>query len=151
MAIGIFCVYAVLVLLFHDFLQPLTILSALPLALGGAVVALLITGSSSSMPTVIGFVLLMGIVTKNSILPGGIRHRGSPRTQSVTPRSIAGCLPQARSPHRDDDHRTDCGHAANCDGSRRRSQFSSTHGHRRDRRCNSFHGTKSNSHSGSVY
>jgi len=68
MAIGIFCVYAVLVLLFHDFLQPLTILSALPLALGGAVAALLITGSSFSMPTVIGFVLLMGIVTKNSIL-----------------------------------------------------------------------------------
>jgi multidrug efflux pump subunit AcrB len=68
MAIGIFCVYAVLVLLFHDFLQPLTILSALPLALGGAVVALLVTGSSFSMPTVIGFILLMGIVTKNSIL-----------------------------------------------------------------------------------
>jgi multidrug efflux pump subunit AcrB len=68
MAIGIFCIYAVLVLLFHDFLQPFTILSALPLALGGAVVALLITGSSFSMPTVIGFILLMGIVTTNSLL-----------------------------------------------------------------------------------
>jgi multidrug efflux pump subunit AcrB len=68
MAIGVFCIYAVLVLLFHDFLQPFTILSALPLALGGAVVALLVTGSSFSMPTVIGFILLMGIVTKNSIL-----------------------------------------------------------------------------------
>jgi multidrug efflux pump subunit AcrB len=68
MAIGVFCIYAVLVLLFHDFLQPLTILSALPLALGGAVVALLATGGSFSMPTVIGFILLMGIVTKNSIL-----------------------------------------------------------------------------------
>ena len=68
MAIGIFCVYAVLVLLFHDFLQPVTILSALPLALGGAIAALIITGSSFSMPTVIGFILLMGIVTKNSIL-----------------------------------------------------------------------------------
>jgi multidrug efflux pump subunit AcrB len=68
MAIGVFCIYAVLVLLFHDFLQPFTILSALPLALGGAIVALLVTGSSFSMPTVIGFILLMGIVTKNSIL-----------------------------------------------------------------------------------
>jgi multidrug efflux pump subunit AcrB len=68
MGIGVFCIYAVLVLLFHDFLQPFTILSALPLALGGAVVALLVTGSSFSMPTVIGFILLMGIVTKNSIL-----------------------------------------------------------------------------------
>ncbi len=68
MAIGVFCVYAVLVLLFHDFLQPVTILMALPLALGGALVPLLVTGMSFSMPAVIGLILLMGIVTKNSIL-----------------------------------------------------------------------------------
>lgn len=68
MAIGVFCIYGVLVLLFHDFLQPATILAALPLSLSGVVAALLVTGSSFSMPTVIGFVLLMGIVTKNSIL-----------------------------------------------------------------------------------
>ena len=68
MAIGIFCVYAVLVLLFHDFLQPLTILMALPLALGGALFPLVATGTSFSMPSVIGLLLLMGIVTKNSIL-----------------------------------------------------------------------------------
>ncbi|MBN8524328.1 MAG: efflux RND transporter permease subunit [Planctomycetes bacterium] len=68
MAIGVFCIYAVLVLLFRDFLQPTTILSALPLAVGGAVVALLVTGSSFSMPSIIGLLMLMGIVTKNSIL-----------------------------------------------------------------------------------
>ena len=68
MAIGIFCVYAVLVLLFHDFLQPATILCALPLSLGGALFALWITRSSFSMPSVIGLLMLMGIVTKNSIL-----------------------------------------------------------------------------------
>ena len=68
MAIGIFCVYAVLVLLFHDFLQPITILAALPLALGGALFPLVVTGTSFSMPSVIGLLLLMGIVTKNSIL-----------------------------------------------------------------------------------
>jgi len=68
MAIGIFCVYAVLVLLFHDFLQPATILCALPLSLGGALFALLVTGMSFSMPSVIGLLMLMGIVTKNSIL-----------------------------------------------------------------------------------
>ncbi|MCX7889721.1 MAG: efflux RND transporter permease subunit [Rhodobacteraceae bacterium] len=68
MAIGIFCVYAVLVLLFHDFLQPITILTALPLALGGALFPQVITGTSFSMPSVIGLLLLMGIVTKNSIL-----------------------------------------------------------------------------------
>jgi hydrophobe/amphiphile efflux-1 (HAE1) family protein len=68
MAIGIFCIYAVLVLLFHDFLQPATILCALPLALGGALFALLVTQQSFSMPAVIGLLMLMGIVTKNSIL-----------------------------------------------------------------------------------
>lgn len=68
MAIGVFCVYAVLVLLFHDFLQPLTILMALPLALGGALFPLVATGTSFSMPAVIGLLLLMGIVSKNSIL-----------------------------------------------------------------------------------
>lgn len=68
MGIGIFCIYAVLVLLFHDFLQPATILAALPLSVGGALFALLVTGQSFSMPTVIGLLMLMGVVTKNSIL-----------------------------------------------------------------------------------
>jgi len=65
---GILCVYAVLVLLFKNFLHPLTLLTALPLSLGGAFIGLLLTGSSFSMPSLIGFVLLMGIATKNSIL-----------------------------------------------------------------------------------
>jgi multidrug efflux pump subunit AcrB len=68
MAIGIFCIYAVLVLLFHDFLQPATILSALPLGLCGALISLWLTNQAFSMPVVIGVLMLMGIVTKNSIL-----------------------------------------------------------------------------------
>jgi multidrug efflux pump subunit AcrB len=68
MAVGILCIYVVLVLLFHDFLQPITILAALPLSVGGALLALLITGSNFSMPVVIGVLMLMGVVTKNSIL-----------------------------------------------------------------------------------
>jgi multidrug efflux pump subunit AcrB len=68
MAVGILCIYLVLVLLFHDFLQPVTILTALPLSVGGALLALLITGESFSMPAVIGLLMLMGVVTKNSIL-----------------------------------------------------------------------------------
>jgi multidrug efflux pump subunit AcrB len=68
MLIGIICIYIVLVLLLHDFLQPVTILAALPLSLGGALLALLVTGNSLSMPSVIGLLMLMGIVTKNSIL-----------------------------------------------------------------------------------
>lgn len=57
-----------LVLLFHDFLQPVTILSALLLALCGALVALWMSYQAFSMPTVIGMLMLMGIVSKNSIL-----------------------------------------------------------------------------------
>ncbi|APG87890.1 nodulation protein NolG (plasmid) [Sinorhizobium americanum CCGM7] len=68
MSIGVFCIYAVLVLLFHDFFQPLTILTALPLSLGGALLPLVLTGTSFSMPVVIGLLMLMGVVTKNSIL-----------------------------------------------------------------------------------
>lgn len=65
---GVFCVYIVLVLLFKDFVQPLTIQVALPLSLGGAFLALLLTHKSFSMPSLIGLVMLMGITTKNSIL-----------------------------------------------------------------------------------
>ena len=68
MAIGVLCIYGVLVLLFHDFMQPATILMALPLSIGGAFVALLVTGRALSMPSMIGLIMLMGIVTKNSIL-----------------------------------------------------------------------------------
>ena len=68
MLTGVLCIYVVLVLLFKDFLQPITILVALPLSLGGAFVLLLLTGSSFSMPSLIGLIMLMGIATKNSIL-----------------------------------------------------------------------------------
>jgi multidrug efflux pump subunit AcrB len=68
MATGVLCVYFVLVLLFKDFMQPITILAALPLSLGGAFMALLIGGKSMSMPAMIGLLLLMGLTTKNSIL-----------------------------------------------------------------------------------
>jgi multidrug efflux pump subunit AcrB len=65
---GVLMVFAVLVLLFVRVLQPITILSALPLSLGGAVLALLLTGLPFSLPVVIGILMLMGIVGKNSIL-----------------------------------------------------------------------------------
>jgi len=68
MSIGVLCIYGVLVLLFKDFMQPVTILAALPLSIGGAFVALLVTHNAMSMPSMIGLIMLMGVVTKNSIL-----------------------------------------------------------------------------------
>ncbi len=68
MGAGLLMVLAVLVLLFVRVFQPITILSALPLSLGGAAFALLITNRPFSISVVIGFLMLMGIVAKNSIL-----------------------------------------------------------------------------------
>lgn len=65
---GVLLVFAVLVLLFARVFQPITILSALPLSVGGAVIALMLVGKPFSLPVVIGFLMLMGIVAKNSIL-----------------------------------------------------------------------------------
>ena len=68
MLTGVLCIYIVLVLLFHDFVQPVTILSALVLSIPGAFLALFITHTALSMPSMIGLIMLMGIATKNSIL-----------------------------------------------------------------------------------
>ncbi|WP_296404474.1 efflux RND transporter permease subunit [Psychrobacter sp.] len=68
MIVGIICIFGVLMLLFGKVLQPFSILMALPLSIGGAFVGLVLTNSSLSMPSMIGFIMLMGIATKNSIL-----------------------------------------------------------------------------------
>jgi multidrug efflux pump subunit AcrB len=68
MATGVLCIYIVLVLLFKDFMQPATILMALVLSIPGAFLALFITHTALSMPSMIGLIMLMGIATKNSIL-----------------------------------------------------------------------------------
>lgn len=66
--LGVLLIYAVLFVLFKDAFQPITILSAVPLSVGGAFVALLMGGFGLGLPSLIGLVMLLGIVTKNSIL-----------------------------------------------------------------------------------
>jgi multidrug efflux pump subunit AcrB len=68
MKFGLIMVYAVLVLLFGSFLQPITILFSLPLSIGGAIIALLVGGMQLTVPVSIGILMLMGIVTKNAIM-----------------------------------------------------------------------------------
>jgi len=68
MAVGVACIYAVLVMLFHKFVQPVTILTALPPSAAGAIVALYLTGYALAINSLIGLLMLMGIVSKNSIL-----------------------------------------------------------------------------------
>ena len=95
--VGIVSVFCVLVLLFQDFFQPITILSAIPLSLGGSFLALLLVHSELDMPSMIGFIMLMGIVTKNSILLVeyaimGIRDRNLSRHDAL----IDACHKRAR-------------------------------------------------------
>ncbi|WP_232628777.1 efflux RND transporter permease subunit [Methylobacterium sp. Leaf118] len=68
MGAGLMMVFGVLVLLFGNFLQPLTILFSLPLSIGGAILGLLLFHMPISMPVVIGILMLMGVVTKNAIM-----------------------------------------------------------------------------------
>ncbi|MGC2141269.1 MAG: efflux RND transporter permease subunit [Methylovirgula sp.] len=110
---GLIMVYVVLVVLFSSFLQPITILFSLPLSIGGAVLALLVTGRPLSLPVIIGILMLMGIVTKNAIMlvDFSVRsiQRGMPRTAALveagkkrarpiimtTVAMVAGMLPSA--------------------------------------------------------
>ena len=84
---GVMMVYALLVLLFGSFLQPITILVSLPLSVGGAIGALLLTHKAISMPVVIGILMLMGIVTKNAIMLVDFAveeiGRGTPRLEAL--------------------------------------------------------------------
>ncbi len=84
---GVMMVYALLVLLFGSFLQPITILVSLPLSIGGAIGALLLTHKAMSMPVVIGILMLMGIVTKNAIMLVDFAveeiGRGTPRLEAL--------------------------------------------------------------------
>ncbi|MEM8602233.1 MAG: efflux RND transporter permease subunit, partial [Cyanobacteria bacterium P01_H01_bin.121] len=65
---SVLCIYAVLVLLYNSFILPITILAALPLSIGGALLALMLTQKELGLFALIGIVLLMGLVTKNAIL-----------------------------------------------------------------------------------
>jgi len=68
LALAILCIYAILVLLYNNFFHPLTIMVALPLSLGGTLLALMFAQKALGLYALIGIVLLLGIVTKNSIL-----------------------------------------------------------------------------------
>ncbi|WP_431273412.1 efflux RND transporter permease subunit [Variovorax ureilyticus] len=68
LALAIIFIYMILASQFKSFLQPMALMTSLPLTLIGVVLALLIFGSTLSMFSIIGIVMLMGLVTKNAIL-----------------------------------------------------------------------------------
>jgi multidrug efflux pump subunit AcrB len=68
LATAVLMIFAVLVLLYNSFIYPVAVMAALPLSVGGARLALLITQKPLGLFALIGIVLLMGLVTKNAIL-----------------------------------------------------------------------------------
>ncbi|ODT58485.1 ABC transporter permease [bacterium SCN 62-11] len=87
MGAAVMMIYAVLVLLFSGFVHPLTIMVALPLSIGGAIMGLLVAREPLGMYALIGIVMLMGLTTKNSILLVEYvltaMAGGTPRTQAI--------------------------------------------------------------------
>ena len=68
LGLAILLMYLILVVQFGSFLDPLAIMLSLPLSLIGVVLALLVTGGTLNIMSMIGVILLMGIVAKNAIL-----------------------------------------------------------------------------------
>ena len=87
LALAIIFVYLILASQFGSFLQPLAIMLSLPLSIVGVLVALLLTGDTLNMLSMIGFIMLMGLVTKNAILlvdfANKERERGATRRQAL--------------------------------------------------------------------
>ena len=95
LALAIIFIYMILASQFKSFLQPLALMTSLPLTLIGVVLALLMFGSALSMFSIIGVVMLMGLVTKNAILlvDFAIRAR-EPHRDEATGQTVPG-MPRA--------------------------------------------------------
>jgi len=94
---AILSIYAILVLLYSNFLYPFGILVALPLSIGGALLGLLVTQKELGLFALIGIVLLMGLVTKNAILLvdfalAGIKE-GKPQFKAVVEAGVSRLRP----------------------------------------------------------
>jgi HAE1 family hydrophobic/amphiphilic exporter-1 len=87
LGLAVIFVYIVLAAQFESFTYPFSIMLALPMSLIGAIVALLISGNSISVISLIGIIMLMGLVTKNGILlvdyANVLRDRGIDRTSAL--------------------------------------------------------------------
>ena len=96
MLAGIGLIYAVLVLLFHSFFKPITIVSALPLTLIGAFVALKLSGLAITLPVLIGMLMLLGLAAKNSILLVEFAIEAEATGMSQREAILAACRERAR-------------------------------------------------------
>jgi HAE1 family hydrophobic/amphiphilic exporter-1 len=96
MLAGVALIFAVLILLFRSFFKPVTILTALPLSVGGAFAALLMFGFGLTLPALIGFLMLLGLAAKNSILLVEFAIEREREGMSQHDALIAACRERAR-------------------------------------------------------
>ena len=88
MLLGVVFIYIVLASQFESFIHPLTIMLTLPLAIVGAVLGLFLSRNTMAMGSMIGMILLLGLVTKNAILLIDraivrVRDHGEPPMQAI--------------------------------------------------------------------
>ncbi len=87
LGLAIIFIYLILASQFGSFLQPLAIMASLPFSLAGVFIALLVTRTTLNLFSIIGFIMLMGLVTKNAILLVDFtnhgRREGKPRHQAI--------------------------------------------------------------------
>lgn len=87
LVMAVIFIYIVLASQFGSFLQPLAIMASLPLSLIGVILGLMVAGSTINMFSLIGFIMLMGLVTKNGILlvdfANRERKRGLPLNEAL--------------------------------------------------------------------
>jgi hydrophobic/amphiphilic exporter-1 (mainly G- bacteria), HAE1 family len=85
--LSIALVYMLMAALFESLLNPLVIMFSIPMALVGAIIALVLTGENMSIVSMIGIIMLMGLVTKNAILlidyTNTLRARGKERNEAI--------------------------------------------------------------------
>jgi len=87
LALSVILVYILMAALFEGYLSPFIIMFSLPMALVGALLALVITGATMSIIAMVGIIMLMGLVTKNAILlvdyTNTLRGRGLERREAI--------------------------------------------------------------------
>src|ERR671932_806379 len=87
LVISIVLIYMLLVALYESWLHPLAIMFSLPVAMVGAFGALLLTGNTFNLFSMIGMIMLMGLVAKNAILlvdfTNNLRARGRPVVEAL--------------------------------------------------------------------
>jgi HAE1 family hydrophobic/amphiphilic exporter-1 len=115
LVMGVVFIYMILASQFRSFLQPLALMSSLPLTLIGVVGALLLWRSTLNMFSVIGVIMLMGLVTKNAILLVDFAIRARACDGMSAPhgaRALLQAAKRAAAPDPDDHAGDDLRHAA---------------------------------------